>query len=208
MVPPADQPDAAPHRPGGGRRRGALLTSAIYRATLDELAETGFDRLSFDKIATTAGTGKAALYRRWTTPAELVLEALTDPLSGFGDIPVPATGSLRGDLVFLLGGFAYNMECQPRGRALFPLITQRQRHPELYASLRRMLLEPGQERILDVLRAGAGRGEVDPAAVTPRIAALGPRLVIADLMEHGTVAPAEIEAIVDEVLIPVLAGRP
>jgi AcrR family transcriptional regulator len=185
-----------------------LLTSAIYRATLDELAETGFDRLSFDKIAASAGTGKAALYRRWSTPAELVLEALTDPLSGFGDIPVPATGSLRGDLVFLLGGFARVMERQPRGRALFPLITQRQRHPELYASLRRTLLDPGQRRILEVLRAAAGRGEVDPAAVTPRIAALGPRLVMAELMEHGTVAPAEVKAIVDEVLIPVLVRRP
>jgi hypothetical protein len=31
---------------------------------------------------------------------------------------------------------------------------------------------------------------------------------MADLMEHGAVAPAEIEAIVDEVLIPVLARRP
>jgi AcrR family transcriptional regulator len=184
-----------------------LLTSAIYRATLDELAETGFDRLSFDKIATSAGTGKAALYRRWTTPAELVLDALTDPLTGFGDIPVPGTGSLRGDLVFLLGGFARIMQREPRGRALFPLITQRQHHPELYASLRRMLLEPGQQRILDVLRAAAGRGEVDPAAVTPRIAALGPRLVMADLLEHGTVAPTEVEAIVDEVLLPVLARR-
>ncbi|MGH3261297.1 MAG: TetR/AcrR family transcriptional regulator [Trebonia sp.] len=208
MVPPADQPDAAPHRQGGGRRRGALLTSAIYRATFDELAETGFDKLSFDKIAASAGTGKAALYRRWATPTELVLEALTDPLSGFGSIPVPSTGSLRGDLIFLLGGFARNMEREPRGRALFPLITQRQRHPELYASLRRILLEPGQQRILDVLRAAADRGEVDPAAVTPRIVALGPRLVMAELMEHGTVAPAEVEAIVDEVLIPVLVRRP
>jgi AcrR family transcriptional regulator len=208
MVPPADQPDAAPHRPGGGRRRGALLTSAIYRATLDELAETGFDKLSFDKIAASAGTGKASLYRRWATPAELVLEALTDPLSGFGGIPVPRTGSLRGDLVFLLGGFARIMEREPRGRALFPLITQRERHPELYASLRRMLLDPGQQRILDVLRAAAARSEVDPAAVTPRIAAVGPRLVLAELMEHGTVAPTEVEAIVDEVLIPVLVRRP
>jgi hypothetical protein len=137
MAPPADQPDAAPHRLGGGRRRGALLTSAIYQATLDELAETGFGRLSFDKIAASAGTGKAALYRRWATPAELVLEALADPSSGFGDIPVPGTGSLRGDLVFLLGGFARVMEREPRGRALLPLITQRQRHPELYVSLRR-----------------------------------------------------------------------
>jgi hypothetical protein len=77
------------------------------------------------------------------TPSELVLDALADPLSGFGDIPVPRTGSPRGDLVFLLGGFAWIMEREPRGRVLFPLITQRHRHPELYGSVRRILLEPG-----------------------------------------------------------------
>jgi AcrR family transcriptional regulator len=204
MSAPAEPPGVASARPGGGRRRGALLTSAIYQATFDELAETGFDKLSFDKIAASAGTGKAALYRRWATPAELVLDALTDPVSGFGDVPRPDTGSLRGDLIFLLSGFARILEHEPRGRALLPLITQRQRHPELYGNLRRVIIDPRQRLILDILRTAASRGEADPAAITPRIAATGPRLVIADLMDHGTVTPAEIEAIVDEVLIPVL----
>jgi AcrR family transcriptional regulator len=207
MPSPAEQPEATSQRSRGGRRRGALLTSAIYQATLDELAEDGFDKLSFDKIAASAGTGKAALYRRWTTPTELVLDALTDPVSGFGDIPRPGTGSLRGDLVFLLGGFARILEHEPHGRALLPLITQRRRHPELYGSLRRVIIEPRHQFILDILRAAADRGEIDPTAITPRIAAVGPRLVIADLMDHGTVAPAEVEAIVDEVLIPILARR-
>ncbi len=207
MPSPAEPPEAASHPSRGGRRRGALLTSAIFQATLDELAEAGFDKLSFDTIAASAGTGKAALYRRWTTPTELVLDALTDPVSGFGDVPSPGTGSLRGDLVFLIGGFARILENEPHGRALLPLITQRQRHPELYASLRRVIIQPRHQLILDTLRAAADRGEVDPAAITPRIAAVGPRLVIADLMDHGTVAPAEVEAIVDEVLIPILSGR-
>jgi AcrR family transcriptional regulator len=196
MPSPAEQPEATSQPSRGGRRRGALLTSAIYQATLDELAEDGFDKLSFDKIAASAGTGKAALYRRWTTPTELV-----------GDIPRPGTGSLRGDLVFLLGGFARILEHEPHGRALLPLITQRRRHPELYSSLRRVIIEPRHQLILDILRAAADRGEVDPTAITPRIAAVGPRLIIADLMDDGTVAPAEVEAIVDEVLIPILARR-
>ena len=43
-----------------GRRRGSELTEAIFRTTLEELARTSFAELSFDKIATAAGTGKAA----------------------------------------------------------------------------------------------------------------------------------------------------
>ncbi|MBN6751633.1 MULTISPECIES: TetR family transcriptional regulator [Actinomycetes] len=45
------------------RRRGALLTRAIYRATLEELAESNLDKLAFDRIAARASAGKASLYR-------------------------------------------------------------------------------------------------------------------------------------------------
>lgn len=205
---PASRPTPEPAAHSSGtRRRGSSLTGAIYRTTLKELAENGFDRLSFDKIAAAAGTGKASLYRRWTTPAELVLAALTDPVSGFGDVPRPDSGSLRGDLVFLLGAFARILEHEPHGRALLPLITQHRRHPELYTNVRRLIIEPRQQLILDILRAAADRGEAEAAAITPHIAAVGPRLVIAELLDHGSVTPAEIDAIVDEVLMPLLARR-
>src|SRR6187551_315250 len=69
--------------PPATRRRGPALTEAIYLATLDELIRDGFADLSFDKIAKAAGTGKAALYRRWAGPEDLVLAALTDPGTGF-----------------------------------------------------------------------------------------------------------------------------
>jgi len=117
---------------GGARRRGDALTGAIYRAVLDELARTSFEELSFDKIAPAAGTGKAALYRRWSTPAELVMAALNDPATGFGEVPAPpGTGTLRGDLIALLTGLAGSLG-EPRGRALRPLIAQRRRHPGLF----------------------------------------------------------------------------
>ncbi|AEW98467.1 TetR/AcrR family transcriptional regulator [Streptantibioticus cattleyicolor] len=198
---------AAPAGPKGPRRRGASLTRAIHLATLTELAENGFDKLSFDKIASAAGTGKASLYRRWSTPAELVLAALTDPVCGFGDAAEPRTGTLRGDLTALLNGFARTLEHQPHGRALLPLITQRPRHPELYAEVRRLVIEPRQRWITALLREAAERGEADPGAVTPLVAAVGPRLVVAALLDHGTVGPVEVDAIVDEVLLPVLTAR-
>jgi hypothetical protein len=75
------------------RRRGTKLTHAIYLATLNELAETSFEELSFDRIAIRAGAGKASLYRRWSSPKELLLEALTDPSAGFGTPRPPDTGS-------------------------------------------------------------------------------------------------------------------
>jgi AcrR family transcriptional regulator len=175
------------------RRRGDALVRAVYSSTLAELAEAGFEELSFEKIALRARTGKAALYRRWSSPADLVLAALADPVAGFGETPPPHTGSLRGDLLVLLGGFARVLD-EPHGRALVQLITQRQRHPALFDRVRDLVFRPRQDLILQLL------GE----AGTPRIAAVGPRLVLVGHIESGSVTEAEVEAIVDEVLLPLV----
>ncbi|MEU6130359.1 TetR/AcrR family transcriptional regulator [Saccharopolyspora sp. NPDC047091] len=198
----APHEDSAP-RP---RRRGAALLHAIYLTTLEELAHTSFEELSFDKIATKAGAGKASLYRRWSSPAELVLAALADPVTGFAETPDPRTGSLRDDLVAVLSGLAAALD-EPQGRALRPLLTQSSRHPELYERVFQQVVEPRQELLLRILRAGAERGEADPDAITPRIAAVGPRLVIVEHVKAGTVPRSEVESIVDEVLLRLLAPR-
>ncbi|MDT8911386.1 TetR/AcrR family transcriptional regulator [Amycolatopsis sp. PS_44_ISF1] len=200
-MPAPSRASAAP-----ARRRGVELTRAIYQATLDELARAGFEELAFDKIATLAGTGKSALYRRWSTPAELVLAALNDPSTGFGEPVAPGTGSLRGDLTTLLGRFARVLD-EPRGRALRALVTQRARYPELFDEVRRLVVLPHQRLLLAVLQAAADRGEADPRCVTPRVASVGPRLIIAESLEKAAVRQAEVEAIVDEVLVPLATPR-
>jgi AcrR family transcriptional regulator len=186
------------------RRRGSALTEAIFRATLDELARTSFAELSFDRIATTAGTGKAALYRRWSTPAELVLAALTDPVAGYGHTPdPPGTGSLRTDLIELLTGFVRTLD-EPRGRALRPLLASRHRHPELLDEVWRAIIGPAHDLLMRVLHEAAGRGEADPARVNDRAAEVGPRMLLVEAWRTGAPGDAEVAAVVDEILLPLL----
>ncbi|MEV0845417.1 TetR/AcrR family transcriptional regulator [Streptomyces sp. NPDC049954] len=199
-------PRARPGRPT--RRRGTDLTQAIYRATLEELADTSFEELRFDRIALRAGTGKAALYRRWSTTAELVLAALSDPVGGFPSRPTPpGTGSLREDLTTVLTTFAQELE-ELRGRALRPLLTQRPRHPELFDEILRTLIVPHQKILLAIVEQAAARGEAHPGAVTQRIASVGPRLVITESLLSGAVSGAEVRDLVDEVLLPLMGSRP
>jgi AcrR family transcriptional regulator len=188
------------------RRRGETLLQAIYQATLAELARTSLAELTFDKIAPLAGTGKSALYRRWSTPSELVLAALTDPSAGFGDAVPPDTGSLRGDLIARLGTLARVLD-EPRGRALRPLLSQRTQHPVLYEEVRRLVLLPHQQVLLDVLRAAVDRGEANPRCVTPRVASVGPRLILMESLEKDVVSSSDVAAVVDEVLLPLTALR-
>ncbi|MEU0120936.1 hypothetical protein ABZ114_04425 [Streptomyces albidoflavus] len=72
---------------------------------------------------------------------------------------------------------------------------------------RRVVL-PHKEILLGILGAAVERGEAGPGALGVRTAATAPRLVIAAHMEHGTVPQDEVEALVDEVLMPLFtAGR-
>src|ERR1700730_8016991 len=69
---------------GRSRRRGEVLERALYEATLAEMAEVGYGRLTMEGIAARAHTGKAALYRRWASKHDLVHAALV-----FAVPPVP-----------------------------------------------------------------------------------------------------------------------
>ena len=56
------------------RRRG-VLNSAIFQATLAELADVGYSRLTKERVAERAGASKASLYRRWPSRMELAIDA-------------------------------------------------------------------------------------------------------------------------------------
>ena len=58
------------------RRRGDVLNSAIFEATLDELAEVGYAKLTMEGVAARAGASKASVYRRWPSRMELALDAV------------------------------------------------------------------------------------------------------------------------------------
>lgn len=61
--------------PGAGRPRDPRIDSAILSATADLLVQIGYSNLSLAAVAERAGTTKSALYRRWSSKAELVHEA-------------------------------------------------------------------------------------------------------------------------------------
>ncbi|MDT5345928.1 MAG: hypothetical protein QOE52_5112 [Mycobacterium sp.] len=59
-------------RPRTPRSLDRSLDAAILDATLAGVAESGYDALTMDAVAARAGVGKAAIYRRWSSKAEVV----------------------------------------------------------------------------------------------------------------------------------------
>jgi len=72
----------------------------ILDAALDLLANSGYDRLTMDAVASAAKASKATLYRRWDTKAQLVVDALSRAKEA-PQVEDVDTGSLRSDLIAL-----------------------------------------------------------------------------------------------------------
>ncbi|MDV3130315.1 TetR/AcrR family transcriptional regulator [Mycobacterium sp. 21AC1] len=71
----------------------AELTRTITEAVLSELAEVGYGQLSMDGVARRAKAGKSALYRRWPSKQEMILDAVSGV--SVPEIAVDASQDLR-----------------------------------------------------------------------------------------------------------------
>jgi AcrR family transcriptional regulator len=69
------EPPSVDKAPGAGRPRDPRIDAAILTATADLLVQIGYSNLTLAAVAERAGTTKTALYRRWSSKAELVHEA-------------------------------------------------------------------------------------------------------------------------------------
>ena len=68
-------PSSVDKAAAAGRPRDPRIDAAILRATAELLVELGYANLTLAAVAERAGTTKTALYRRWSSKAELVHEA-------------------------------------------------------------------------------------------------------------------------------------
>jgi AcrR family transcriptional regulator len=107
-----------PDQKSPGRPRSIKSHQAMLKATLDLLAELGFDAMSIDAISTRAGIGKTTIYRRYRGKAELVADAIESIRE---EITIPDTGSLGHDIDVLVENAA-QITLTPLGRQSMAMI--------------------------------------------------------------------------------------
>ena len=76
------------------------LTHALHRAFFEEWAEKGYAAISLERVASRAGAGKAAIYRRWHSKREFALEAIEK--AGVAMVDLSDHGSLQADITAYL----------------------------------------------------------------------------------------------------------
>ncbi|MER7459751.1 TetR/AcrR family transcriptional regulator [Micromonospora sp. NPDC126480] len=136
------------------------ITTAIRRAVMQELAAVGYGRLSIEAVARRAGVGKTAIYRRWSSKLDLVLEVVS--AAAGRRFPLPDTGGLRGDLemVFLIMTRALG---HPLAAQIVPdLLAEAARNPQIGQTLQRVLRANQRDIGGQVIGRAIARGELPP----------------------------------------------
>ncbi|WP_165401546.1 TetR/AcrR family transcriptional regulator [Herbihabitans rhizosphaerae] len=139
-----------------GRPRDTSVDAALLRAAVELLAENGYGALTIEAVATRAGVGKPALYRRWSTKEELVVAALGAHVAPPRDT---ATGDARKDLRAMLGGLARHLS-GPAGGAVFGVHVAADGNPELTEVLRERYLAPRAVVLTEIVRRGKADGQI------------------------------------------------
>jgi AcrR family transcriptional regulator len=190
---------------GRPRRRGDELLAALYDAALAELDEVGFGRMTMEGIARRAATAKTTLYRRWSAPGELLIDAIAAAYPV--EVPSPAADDLRGDLIAALQ-LLVEWSRHPTARAVQAILTERHRHPELVARLQRVFDAGGRRFTATVLHHYARLGRLDPGLVTPVVEDIGEALVLKHAIDTGE-EPTQrrLADIVDHAILPAVGIR-
>ncbi|MET8044691.1 TetR-like C-terminal domain-containing protein [Micromonospora sp. NPDC005215] len=182
------------------RRRGDVLVRAILRAVIEQLETLGYAKLSVEGVAAAAGTGKAALYRRWSGKEELVAAALAEVLPSPAE--VPRTGDTRADLIALLACMRDSFS--QHGTAFQVVKAEAEAGEALLAGVvQQRVVQPCTEGIRARLAEAATRGELGVAATQPMLANVGPAMLIYHTLTRGIdIADDYLDHIVDDLILP------
>jgi AcrR family transcriptional regulator len=134
------------------------ITDAIRAAVIEELASTGYARMSIEAVARRAGVGKTAVYRRWPSKLHIVIDVVS--AIAVQGMPVPDTGTLRGDVRLLLGMIARALRNPLAAQIIPDLLAEAARNPEIARTLEVALRGTQRDVITVVLRNAVRRGEL------------------------------------------------
>ncbi|MGW0839147.1 TetR/AcrR family transcriptional regulator [Streptomyces sp. NPDC002787] len=188
----------------GSPVRGRPRSEAVERSIIEgvmRLLEEGVPlaELSIERVARTAGVGKATIYRRWSGKEELfvdVLRAAEPP-----DPVLPGT-SMRDDLVVFLESARQRGLLNRPSAILHNVIAQMKRSPRIWDAYHTDVVDPRRRALVEVLRRGQETGELR-ADVDIDLAAdlvVGPMLVRTVLSPDAELPEGLAVTIVDAML--------
>jgi AcrR family transcriptional regulator len=187
MPTPTQEPD-----PRLARTRAVVLDAAT-----EVLARHGTEGFTVDAVVARSGVAKTTIYRHWPTKEGLLLAAMAcfaRPESA------PDTGTLRGDLVALLGGLAHALADEQWSKSLPAMLERAEHHPDL-AAQHLAIVQLKTAPLIAIVERGRERGEIRADIDIDLVPALfcGP-LFFRRLMMRKSTSTEQVESLVDSLL--------
>jgi len=151
-------------RGAGGRPRDAAIDERVLAAARELITTQGLNNFTLDAVAETAGVSRSAIYRRWASTDELILDALDDVL---GQLPGPNPAipagqfwnEVRNGLETAIAGLANPVE----HNAVQVWLSRLTHQPELHSRYWQRRIEPRRQQAIESLRHAAANDEIQNA---------------------------------------------
>jgi AcrR family transcriptional regulator len=176
----------------GGRPLDEDLSESILDAALRVLAREGYGGLSMAGVATEAGVHRPAIYRRWSSKADLVVAAI----QRLKPAPVDReSGDVRTDLVaWLVDAGCGSDELQELTLRLHNDLAA---HTELHDAIQQQISVPRREMLTGILERGIAAGQLSADIETELVIDLLTGFLSVRKNRTPKLGPKEVERYVD-----------
>lgn len=176
--------------------------AAIRAATRAELADFGYAGVTYEGVARRARTSKPVLYRRYSSRAHMVVDALPNLSWQPDDDEIHASQSLREDLVALFGMIVDNFIAIGAGnyRSLIA-----DADDGLFDFLDAQVNGLAERTVYPALARARERGEIGPAEIPDRAAkTIGVLVRDAIVFSRNEISSDVVAEILDTVYLPLI----
>lgn len=199
-------PDSERLKPG--RKRDPGKDQEILQAALAVLAEFGYEGTTIDIIAARANAGRATVYRRWPTKADLILDAIESIGQSAPARTLPDTGTLAGDFHELLSVANRAGNARPM-QIISGLIPVLKENPELSSAVTRRMIAPQAAAMRAMLQRAKDRGEIPKDRNLDMLTLVLPAFsAYRAMIMNEPMDAAYVDAIIDDILIPASGAKP
>lgn len=186
-----------------GRKRDHTRDPEILKCAVEVLAESGYEGMTIEMVATRAKAGKATLYRRWASKEELVIEAIgCMKRADIEGQALPDTGTLRGDLVAMIKPHTIE-ESEQKLKVMGGLMSLLTRNPEMAEAVNATIVEPRAAVNRILFERAVERGEITVACDIGTLSMISPSMVAyRTLVLRKFVDRDFLISIIDGVILP------
>jgi len=192
---PAEPQDTRRKR---GRPRDPEADGRILAAASSLILLRGYESMTVDEVASSAGVGKATVYRRWSRKEDLAVAAMEQLYRD--EMPAPNTGSIRGDLLAMYSsvlGFVNS----PAGTDYVRTTVKETMRDDRIAALYRQANDRAEQSAQLVFERAIERGEVrSDVHMAAAVQFLGGMVALRAVAGHDMPGADELDQLVDFVL--------